>query len=119
MNIKDLIGKLIIKLFKIRWIIFDSNELGIRIAGINFVYYKWDNPLQYNNHYWRTINKREFGESIRYQDLKCNDYNPRLFNPILNWQDKHLTCSICATKLSVKYEFNGKNYCNICITQKF
>jgi len=34
---------------------------------------------------------------------------------IANWQNKDLTCSNCESKLSVKYEFQSKTYCNVCI----
>ncbi len=34
---------------------------------------------------------------------------------IPEWQKKKLICSNCGTDKSVKYSFNGKNYCNLCI----
>jgi uncharacterized Zn finger protein (UPF0148 family) len=34
---------------------------------------------------------------------------------IKGWFEKKLTCSRCKSDKSVKYEHNGKPYCNICI----
>jgi hypothetical protein len=56
------------KLFHPRWIVSlndDANELGFRIMGINFWYYKWPDPMISPKRQWRVIEKREFGEVIR------------------------------------------------------
>lgn len=37
------------------------------------------------------------------------------FVHIHNWKELDRTCSKCETKKSVKYDFNGKQYCNFCI----
>ena len=34
---------------------------------------------------------------------------------ISNWQNKDLVCAYCSSKKSVKYEYNGRTYCNGCI----
>lgn len=34
---------------------------------------------------------------------------------ISNWQNKDLVCACCGNTKSVKYEYNGKTYCNGCI----
>lgn len=65
---KFMIKTIIKKLFKPKWIINSSGELGFRIAGINFYYYKWSTPIIGQSDdckYWREIKKREFGEVIK------------------------------------------------------
>jgi len=37
------------------------------------------------------------------------------FKPIPNWLEKNLTCARCGERRSVKYEMNGKTYCNGCV----
>jgi len=37
------------------------------------------------------------------------------FNPISSWWVKDLVCVKCGTTKSVKYEMNGKTYCNVCV----
>jgi transcription elongation factor Elf1 len=37
------------------------------------------------------------------------------FRLISRWLEKDLTCARCGETRSVKYEMNGKTYCNICI----
>jgi hypothetical protein len=59
--------KFIEKVMKPRWIVNVNDELGIRILGINFWYYKWPDPIingtdEYAT--WRIADKREFGEVI-------------------------------------------------------
>lgn len=36
-------------------------------------------------------------------------------NIIANWQNKNLVCAYCGSTQSVKYEYNGRNYCNTCM----
>jgi hypothetical protein len=45
-----------------------ANELGIRIWGVIFLYYKWDTPVVCSNPMWRPAKKREFGEVIESRD---------------------------------------------------
>lgn len=47
------------------WIVGEDNELGFRFLGMNFYYYKWENPMLFNGGKWRKANKREFGEIIQ------------------------------------------------------
>lgn len=49
---------------KPRWIVSDQGELGVRVLGINYFYYK-DNPPMPSQAKWRFANKREFGEVVR------------------------------------------------------
>jgi len=37
------------------------------------------------------------------------------FKHIPNWWEKNLTCARCGERRSVKYEMNGKTYCNGCV----
>lgn len=37
------------------------------------------------------------------------------FRPISRWFEKDLTCAHCGETRSVKYEMDGKTYCNRCI----
>jgi hypothetical protein len=54
---------------KPRWIVgergsdFDG-QLGFRIFGMNFWYYKWNDPQPNNTVPWREAEKREFGECV-------------------------------------------------------
>lgn len=54
---------------KPRWIVgekgsdFDG-QLGFRIFGMSYWYYKWSDPTPDNKIPWREANKREFGECI-------------------------------------------------------
>ena len=41
-----------------------SGELGFRIFGMNFWYYKWPDPMLNQDRKWRPVTKREFGEVI-------------------------------------------------------
>lgn len=40
-------------------------ELGLRVFGVNFWYYKWPTPMLNMSGHWRVMEKREFGEVIR------------------------------------------------------
>lgn len=48
----------------------NAGELGIRIGGTNFFYYKDSEPLIAGNQSWRPVKKREFGEVIRAMNEK-------------------------------------------------
>jgi len=37
------------------------------------------------------------------------------FTQISRWWEKNITCAKCGTTKSVKYEMNGKTYCNGCV----
>ena len=58
------------------WIINKNSELGLRIFGMNFWYYKDSRPIllfgkgedEYSS--WRKINKIEFGEVILSEDKR-------------------------------------------------
>jgi hypothetical protein len=41
----------------------DEADLGFRIWGVNFYYYKWPEPMIAKYH-WRYMDKREFGDVI-------------------------------------------------------
>ena len=63
--------ELLVRVTKARWIIGtgeeNNRELGFRICGLNFWYYKWPDPLVTTSptYQYRVINKREFGETIQ------------------------------------------------------
>lgn len=42
----------------------DEGEMGFRILGMNFWYYKWDDPMISESRPWRIADKREFGEVV-------------------------------------------------------
>ncbi len=53
----------IVNILKPRWIVTAEGDLGLRLLGINFIYYKWPEPM-YSITEWRYADKREFGESV-------------------------------------------------------
>lgn len=61
-SIRGTLYFLIDQIMKPRWIV-RNNELGFRIMGINFMYYKWPDPTPDFDTY-RIMNKREFGDVI-------------------------------------------------------
>lgn len=52
-----------------RWIVSQSGELGIRVCGVKFWYYKWPDPMVHvfstSDYKYRVANKREFGEVVK------------------------------------------------------
>lgn len=64
--------RLIAWMLRPKWIVNDDGEMGVRVWGVNFYYYKYDTPLIYNPHQhddgrpmtWRYAWKREFGECV-------------------------------------------------------
>ncbi len=56
---------LIEKLLRPRWVVNEHGDLGLRVGGINFWYYKWPDPIIGGYKTWRVMDKREFGESIK------------------------------------------------------
>jgi len=66
--LKEFITKLVVKIFCARWIVStsgeDDGEMGFRICGCNFWYYKWTEP-HVDNRAFRDARKREFGEVVR------------------------------------------------------
>ncbi len=55
-------------LLKPKWVVGledpdEEGELGFRIWGVNFFYYKWPEPKP-TNYCWRYMDKREFGDVI-------------------------------------------------------
>jgi hypothetical protein len=69
------IGRRLVKLTNARWIVGTGKdnlgELGIRILGVNFWYYKWTEPMivSESSYPWRFANKREFGDTIKSASL--------------------------------------------------
>lgn len=60
-------GKFVQWAVRPKWIVGfseDDAELGIRIMGVNFYYYKWPEPML-ADYPWKYAVKREFGESIK------------------------------------------------------
>lgn len=61
---------LVDRLLQPTWVVLTDNEgqeeVGIRILGVNFLYYKWPEALVADpgEYKWRLPHKREFGESI-------------------------------------------------------
>lgn len=53
-------------ILKVRWVNV-NDDLGLRIFGINFVYYKWPDPMINLSKDYRVMDKREFGEGIHPQ----------------------------------------------------
>jgi hypothetical protein len=66
---KAVIQVVVYDLLKARWITNSNNELGFRICGVNFWYYKHPEPIiggtATDDDFYRTITKREFGEVVR------------------------------------------------------
>jgi hypothetical protein len=58
------IGSFFAWLLLARWVVNEDNEMGFRIAGINFWYRGWTSP-HCAKHTWRNAEKREFGETIK------------------------------------------------------
>ena len=56
---------LVEKVLRPRWIVNSEGDLGLRVGGINFWYYKWPDPIIGCYKVWRVMGKREFGESIQ------------------------------------------------------
>lgn len=48
-----------------KWIVDHDGCLGLRIFGVNLVYYKHPEPMVSFLGGWRTAEKREFGEVVR------------------------------------------------------
>ena len=46
------------------WVVNDEEEMGFRIFGLNFWYYKWSDP-HIANYQYREADKREFGETVK------------------------------------------------------
>ena len=63
------------KILRPRWIVNDVGDLGLRVGGLNFWYYKWPDPTVGGYENWRVMNKREFGESI-VSKMPFNDRRP-------------------------------------------
>ena len=65
-NMKNkILNYVFINLLRARWIVGEENELGLRIMGVNLIYYKWPEPMMSESKEWRFAEKREFGETIR------------------------------------------------------
>lgn len=67
-NTMSLVHRAIEFFMRPRWIVNISGELGFRIFGINFWYYKWPDPIigtSDDSTFWRIMKKREFGEVIK------------------------------------------------------
>lgn len=60
-----LLNYIFINLLRSRWIAGEENELGLRIVGVNLIYYKWPEPIVSDSDKWRFAGKREFGEIVR------------------------------------------------------
>jgi len=72
-SIFGIILSLAFRLFKPRWIVNFNGEMGFRIAGANFWYYKWPDPsvigtkdgnYEHQREY-KIAEKREFGEVVK------------------------------------------------------
>ena len=68
-----IISYIFINIFKARWVSIllndspdNKRDLGLRIMGVNLMYYKWPDPIVCDpkESTWRVMNKREFGKSI-------------------------------------------------------
>ena len=73
------ITKFCVWFFKIRWIVNKAGEMGVRIAGMNFWYYKHGDPLvSYTEDCatWRFAEKREFGEVVKSQLRLLGELTP-------------------------------------------
>jgi hypothetical protein len=64
---KNAFSKLLFKIGNPYWIVNQDGEMGFRILGVNFWYYKWPDPmLDLEKEYtWRIMEKREFGETVK------------------------------------------------------
>ena len=59
-----LLTRVLVVLLRARWIVSTTTgDLGFRICGFNFWYYKWPEPMV-ADYPWRLMHKREFGESL-------------------------------------------------------
>lgn len=47
------------------WIKNEQGELGFKVRGIQFFYYKWPDPIIEFGSNYKVIEKREFGEVIK------------------------------------------------------
>ena len=73
---------LIEKILHPRWIVSiddgeETGELGLRIFGINFWYYKWPEPMMSPERGYRIANKREFDEVVYSRDYISKQGGPR------------------------------------------
>jgi hypothetical protein len=64
---------LVTQIIRPRWIVMlpdptdpesEAGDMGVRILGVNFFYYKYPDPTGYCCP-WRLAEKREFGEVVR------------------------------------------------------
>lgn len=71
MTLKQKLLERMVKLIDPKWIVGIGNdnkgELGIRVAGMNFWYYKWPEPMLVSSkeYPYKIADKREFGETIK------------------------------------------------------
>ena len=66
--IDNILNFIFCRVLRARWIKDSENCLGLRIAGVNLIYYKWPDPTVSVEPGWSFAEKREFGESIRPQE---------------------------------------------------
>ena len=59
------------RVLRARWIKDDEGCMGIRILGINMIYYKWPEPMIHTGS-WSFAGKREFGETVKSQQYSTD-----------------------------------------------
>lgn len=60
-----MLKKIVMWVLNPRWVVnTDEGDLGLRVWGVNFWYYKWPEPML-SSVGWRYAEKREFGECVR------------------------------------------------------
>lgn len=78
------IAWIFIHVLKARWIVDETGDLGIRIAGVCMYYYKWQEPLfyKYENMPHRVIHDKEFGTSINTKKKNIDNVNQIVYNTL-------------------------------------
>ena len=67
------LARFVIWFFRVRWIVSKTTgDMGVRVCGFNFWYYKWPDPMA-ADYPWRVIRKREFGESVKSDFVTITD----------------------------------------------
>lgn len=68
-RVRLLYGELLKRLLHVHWIVGTNEgckgEMGVRVLGANFWYYKWPDPMVAPSYAYREADKREFGETVK------------------------------------------------------
>ena len=57
----------------------------------------------------------EFGKIVVQIDDADVRSERETFHLVHDWHKQNRTCCVCGGKRSVKYDFNDRHYCNLCI----